>query len=185
MSIKTSALNFLSLTATQNVRFALPCSCGHTIIFTKSSVFYGQFSYLNASNFPYKFFQLCHLKATVTLALDWNFLSCFFCHTSQHSTSEHFLEVSYVATLDGPFPNGLPVGPHPSLLDPSVSPTKILLGYLGSFRLTLLPCSSKLPVGPRSCWISRKERANSLAKTGATLLVTHVPCHLAPTIAKN
>jgi len=30
------------------------------------------------------------------------------------------------------------------------------LGYLWSFRLPLLSCSSKLLVGPRSCWTSRK-----------------------------
>jgi len=35
----------------------------------------------------------------------------------------------------GPFPNGFPVGPYPSLLSPSVSPTQFRLGYLGSFRL--------------------------------------------------
>jgi len=46
-------------------------------------------------------------------------------------------------------------------------------------------------VGPRpkvwtkvQKWTSRNERADSLAKTGATLPVTHVPCPLAPTIAK-
>jgi len=48
----------------------------------------------------------------------------------------------------GPFPNGLPVDPYHSLLGSSVSPTKILLGYLGSFRLPLLSTSSKLSVGP-------------------------------------
>jgi len=76
----------------------------------------------------------------------------------------------------GSFPNGLPVGPHPSLLSLSLSPTKILLGYLGSFRLPLLQCSSKLPVGSRSCWTFRNKRADSLAKTRALLPVTHVPC---------
>jgi len=34
---------------------------------------------------------------------------------------------------------------------PGISPTKILLGYLGLFLL----CSFKLPVGLRSCWIPR------------------------------
>jgi len=51
--------------------------------------------------------------------------------------------------LIGPFPNRFPVGPYPSLHGPNASPTKVLLRYLGSFRLPLLPCSSKLPLGPR------------------------------------
>jgi len=46
--------------------------------------------------------------------------------------------------LIGHFPNRFPVGPYPPLRGPSVSPTKVLLGYLESFRLPLLPCSSKL-----------------------------------------
>jgi len=56
----------------------------------------------------------------------------------------------------GPFPNLLRVGPYLSLHGPSVSPTKILLRYLWSFRLPILSCSSKLPVGPQSCWTSWK-----------------------------
>jgi len=36
-----------------------------------------------------------------------------------------------------------------------VSPIKVLLGYLGPLQLPLLPFSSKFPLGPRSCWISR------------------------------
>jgi len=56
----------------------------------------------------------------------------------------------------GPFPIGLPIGPHPPLHGPGISPTTVLLGYLGPFWLPLLPCSSKLPVGrPWSRWISR------------------------------
>jgi len=35
----------------------------------------------------------------------------------------------------GPFSNRFPVGPYPPLHDPSVFLTKVLLGYLGSFRL--------------------------------------------------
>jgi len=84
----------------------------------------------------------------------------------------------------GPFPNRFQVGSYRFLLGPSVSPAKILLEYLGSFRLPLLPCNSKLPVGPRSCWIPGNELADSLVKTGATLPLVHVPCLLAPTIAK-
>jgi len=88
-----------------------------------------------------------------------------------------------MSLLIGPFPNGLPIGPHSSLLGPSVSPTKILLRYLGSFRLPLPPCGAGLPVSPRSC--PGDGRANSLAKAGETLPVAHdVPCLLAPTIAK-
>jgi len=75
----------------------------------------------------------------------------------------------------GPFPNGFPVGPHPPLFGPSVSPTKILLGYLGSFRFSLLSCSSKLPVGPRHAGLPGNERADALVKIGATIPVTHVP----------
>jgi len=82
----------------------------------------------------------------------------------------------------GPFPNRFPVGPYPLLHGLSVSPTKVFLGYLGSFRLLLLPYSSKLPVGSWSCWTSQKW-------TGR-LRLTHqnwsniYPCLLAPTIAK-
>jgi len=47
-------------------------------------------------------------------------------------------------------PDRFLVGLYPPLHSPSVSPTKVLLWYLGSFRLPLLPCSSKLPVGSRS-----------------------------------
>jgi len=47
-------------------------------------------------------------------------------------------------------------------------------------RLLLLPCSFKLPVCPRSRWISQ----DSLAKTGATLIFTHFPSPLIPVIAK-
>jgi len=92
-----------------------------------------------------------------------------------------------MSLLISPFPNGLPVGPHPSLFDPSVSPSKILLGYLRSFRLPLLPCIIQLEAfsgSPVMLDLPRNERADSLAKTGATLPITHVPCPLAPTIAK-
>jgi len=75
--------------------------------------------------------------------------------SAESSALVHGLEWCHSHLSIGPFPNGLPVGPHPSLLGPSIS-TKILLGYLESFRLPLLPCSSNLPASPRSCWTSRK-----------------------------
>jgi len=85
----------------------------------------------------------------------------------------------------GPFPNRFTVGPYLPLHSLSVSPTKDLLGYLGSFRLPFLPCSSKLPVGLGHAELPGNERVDSLAKTGATLPFTYVPClALASTIAK-
>jgi len=84
----------------------------------------------------------------------------------------------------GPFPNGLPIGPHPSLLGPSVPPTKILLGYLESFRLSLLPCSFKLPLGPRSCWTFRKWTGRLACQNQCNTPRYLCSMSLAPTIAK-
>jgi len=83
-----------------------------------------------------------------------------------------------MSLLIGPFPNGLPVGPYPSLLGLSVSPTKVLLGYLGSFRILLLSCSSKLPVGPRSCWISWKWTGRIACQNWSN--TPRYPCSLPP-----
>jgi len=42
----------------------------------------------------------------------------------------------------------------------------------------------KLPVGPRSCWTSQKWTGRLALRNWSNLPVTHVPCPLAPTIAK-
>jgi len=68
---------------------------------------------------------------------------------------------------------------RPSLLSPSVSPTKILLVYLGSFRLPLLLLSLSFPWVPGHAGLPGNEWADSIAKTGATLPVTQ-PCSLPP-----
>jgi len=56
--------------------------------------------------------------------------------------------LNYIPLSIGPFLNRFPVNSYPLLHGSSISPTKVLLGFLGSFRFLLLPCSSKLPMGP-------------------------------------
>jgi len=83
-----------------------------------------------------------------------------------------------------PFPNRFPVGPYPSFFGLSVSPTKILLEYLGSFRLLSSRVAQSFQWVPEHAGLPGNERADSLTKTRPTLSFTHVPCLLAPTIAK-
>jgi len=80
--------------------------------------------------------------------------------------------IYYLPLSIGPFPNWFPVGPYPPLHGRSVSPNKVLLG---SFRLSILPCSSKLPVDPWSCWTYRKWTGRLACQNRRTLPVTHVP----------
>jgi len=61
---------------------------------------------------------------------------------------------------------------------------KLHCGYLGPLRLPFLQRSSKLLVGPRSCWTPDNELADSLAKTRAIFPFAHVSSQLAPVIAK-
>jgi len=62
----------------------------------------------------------------------------------------------------GPFPNRFPVGPYPTLYGPSVSPAKVLLDIWDPSDFSSLHlCSTKLPVGPRSCWTFGNKRANT------------------------
>jgi len=63
---------------------------------------------------------------------------------------------------------------------PSVSPTIVLLDYLGPLRLSLLPFSSKLPVGFGYAGLPDNELAGSLTETGAPLPFSYVPIPLAP-----
>jgi len=67
----------------------------------------------------------------------------------------------------------LSIGPCPPLHGPSVSPTKVLLGYLD------FQCS------PGHSGLVGNELEDSLAETGATLPFTSVPSPLAPTIGKD
>jgi len=74
--------------------------------------------------------------------------------------------------LIGPFPNRFPIGPCPPLHGPSISPTKVLLGYLELFRLPLLyPLSLSFQWVPGHAKLPGNELADSFAKTGATLLL--------------
>jgi len=85
--------------------------------------------------------------------------------------------------LIGPFLNRFPVGPNPPLHGPSVSPTKVFLGYLDlsdslSFRVVLsfqwIPSHAGL-----MSW-----QTDLLAKTGATFPFAYILSPLAPIIAK-
>jgi len=84
----------------------------------------------------------------------------------------------------GPFPNRFPVGPYPPLHDPAFLQPKSfsdiwdLSDSLSSF------VALSFQWVPNHAGLPRNEWADSLAKTGTTLLITHVPCPLAPTIAK-
>jgi len=80
-----------------------------------------------------------------------------------------------------PFPNWHPIGPHPPLHGPVVSPIKVVLEYLGPSWLPLIPCST---VALSFQLVPSNEQADSLAKTRATLPSTHVPSLQAPVIAK-
>jgi len=73
-----------------------------------------------------------------------------------------------------------PIGSSPSFHGCDVSPSKVLLGYLGPLQ----PCSSKLPVVPCSRCLPGNELADSLAKTGATLLFAHLLSPLTPVNSK-
>jgi len=84
----------------------------------------------------------------------------------------------------GPFPNGLPVGPYPSLLGPNVSPKSFWdiwdLSDVLSSRVAL--CFQWVLGHAR---LPANEWADLACQNGATLPVTqHVPCPLALTIAK-
>jgi len=85
----------------------------------------------------------------------------------------------------GPFPNGLPDGPHllssaPAFLQPKFFWDIWDLSNSLSFRVAV-----SFQWVPGHAGLPGNEWADSLAKTGATLSVTRVPLPLAPTIAKT
>jgi len=78
----------------------------------------------------------------------------------------------------GRFPNGLPVAflySAPAFLQPKSFWDIWGLSDSLSSRVAL-----NFQWGPGHAGLSGNERADSLAKTGATLSVSHVPCPLAP-----
>jgi len=103
---------------------------------------------------------IAHPRLTqLTPSAQHHLLSIFNWSWSSHTFSSCWKPATIISIYKPGKPADSPASYRPISLTSCIlrliSPTKVLLGKLGSFRLPLFPCSSKFPVGPRSCWTSQ------------------------------